>query len=361
MLVDSHMHVFPPMGGPAGHDSVHEHMRYLQHMMANHHQPVHRVGDGSVTTLRTLSKSPDPDLEGLHDVNFRADVNGKFTWTFEGYDYYIQYLPPTLTQLSAPPDLMVSQMEFVGIDRAVLQTGHVYGRLNEFISETIKCYENRFWGLAMVDEWLADSLLQLTTLDHAIVDLGLHGLWFHTGNLTLHDRSETFDDEIFNSFWDRVSELGIPVYLNLAGAPMGQEGYLAELENFSRWRNRYQDIPVVLPHGIPLYRFIDGGKVIIPPRVWNILYSSEVMVELLIPIFQGAIWEYPYFEAQDVVRQYYENLGPDMLVWGSDMPNVERHCTYEQSIDYLSNHCDFIPRHDMASICGDNVAKLFGL
>ena len=142
---------------------------------------------------------------------------------------------------------------------------------------------------------------------------------------------------------------------------MGQEGYLAELENFGKWRNRYPDIPVILPHGIPLYRFIEGGEVTIPSRVWNILYGSEAMVELLIPIFQGSIWEYPYFEAQDVIRQYYENLGPAMLVWGSDMPNLERHCTYKQSIDYLRNYCGFIPHHDMARICGGNVAKLFGL
>ena len=42
------------------------------------------------------------------------------------------------------------------------------------------------------------------------------------------------------------------------------------------------------------------------------------------------------------------------------MPNVERHCTYKQSLDYLRLHCDFIPAEDRAKICGGNVARLFG-
>ena len=34
------------------------------------------------------------------------------------------------------------------------------------------------------------------------------------------------------------------------------------------------------------------------------------------------------------------------------MPNVERHCTYLQCIQYLTNYCDFIPPEDMAKITG---------
>jgi predicted TIM-barrel fold metal-dependent hydrolase len=359
MLIDSHAHVFPAMGGPAGHRSVRDHMRYLQHMMASHHQPVRRADDGSIVRRPTLADSGDPTLDELSDVDFRGGGHGRFTWTVGGVDHYLQYLPPTLTRLSAPPELMVAQMDFVGIGRAVLQTGHVYGRLNRFLSRAVRRYPDRFWGLVLVDEWRVDSPRQRTALDHAIGGLGLHGLWFHTGNLAQHDRSETFDDPVFHPFWDHVSEMRMPVYLNLAGAPSGKEGYLAELANFGRWRRRYPEIPLMLPHGIPLFRFMENGEVRIPPEVWKVLADSNALVEILIPIFQGAIWEYPYVEAQPVVRQYYERLGPDRLGWGSDMPNVERNCTYKQSLDYLRLHCDFIPPADMAKICGNNVATLF--
>jgi predicted TIM-barrel fold metal-dependent hydrolase len=61
------------------------------------------------------------------------------------------------------------------------------------------------------------------------------------------------------------------------------------------------------------------------------------------------------------LRELYRRLGGQRLVWGSDMPNVERHCTYRQSLDYLEQFHDFIPAGDMGQILGGNLATLFGL
>ncbi len=47
MIVDSHAHAFPPMGGPAGHPTTTEHMRYVQHMLMFRHMPVRRMDYGS--------------------------------------------------------------------------------------------------------------------------------------------------------------------------------------------------------------------------------------------------------------------------------------------------------------------------
>ena len=56
MIVDSHAHAFPPMGGPAGHGSARGHTRYMQQMLVSHHQPVRRADDGSVVRRRTLAR-----------------------------------------------------------------------------------------------------------------------------------------------------------------------------------------------------------------------------------------------------------------------------------------------------------------
>jgi len=52
-------------------------------------------------------------------------------------------------------------------------------------------------------------------------------------------------------------------------------------------------------------------------------------------------------------------LGPTKLLWGSDMPNVERNCTYRQSLDYLRKYNDYIPAADMAMILGGNAEKIY--
>ena len=359
MIVDSHAHAFPPMGGPSGHRTTREHMRYVQHLMMFHHQPVRRVDNNSVLSRQTLYDGQDLSLGGLAEVDFRGGGYGRFTWSVEGTDCYKQYLPPTLVRLGAPPDLMVAQMDYVGVDRAVLQAGHIYGRLNRYLATAVERFPTRFWALAMVDEWRVDHSSQVRALDRAINNLGLHGLWFQSSNLALHGRADPVDDPVFYPFWDRVREMRIPVFWFVTSTAPGREPYMAELSAFGRWLRRYLEIPVFFTHGLPLFRFMEDGKVSIPSEVWRTLEASNVVFEVLLPIFQGAVWEYPYVEAQPIIREYYERLGPEKLAWGSDMPNVERHCTYKQSLDYLRLHCDFIPQADMAKICGGNVARLF--
>ena len=72
MIVDSHAHAFPPMGGPSGHRTAREHMRYVQHMLMFHHQPVRRADDGSVISRQTLYDGRDVSLDGLTDVDIRG-------------------------------------------------------------------------------------------------------------------------------------------------------------------------------------------------------------------------------------------------------------------------------------------------
>ena len=150
-----------------------------------------------------------------------------------GEECYLQYLPPTLRNLSAPPELMVAQMDYVGVDRAVLQTGHLYGRLNGYLSEAVRRFPERFWALAMIDEWKADSPSQLRTLERAIDRLGLHGLWFQTSVLEQHGRAEMVDDPAFRPFWDSVRDMGIPVYLNATAAGPGPIRTLRSLRRSS--------------------------------------------------------------------------------------------------------------------------------
>ncbi len=359
MIADSHAHAFPPMGGPSGHSSIAEHMKYVQLTLMFHHQPSLRTTDNVEVPEQMLVTPNEPSIEGLTKVNMRGSDFGKFTWTVDSSDYTKQYLPPSLNQLEAPPELMIAQMDYAGVDKAVLQTGHVYGRLNEYLSEAVKKYPNRFWGLAMVDEWKVDQPSEIYELEHSISDLGLTGLWFQSSNLRQHGRTETLDDPIFFPFWDRVNTLNIPVFWFVTSAFQGKNAYLSELASFTRWLQRYPKIPVVLTHGLLLSRFIENGKVRIPEVAWEPLRAPNVSTEILIPIFQGALWDYPYKEAHPILREYYDRMGAERMMWGSDMPNVERHCTYKQSRDYLSLYCDFITKDDMAKICGGNLRTLF--
>ena len=75
----------------------------------------------------------------------------------------------------------------------------------------------------------------------------------------------------------------------------------------------------------------------------------------------GGRAEYPFVEALDLVHQLHDTFGPRKLVWGSDIPNVERFCSYKQSLDYVRRYCEFLTPREKDLILGDTCAAFYGI
>ena len=96
-------------------------------------------------------------------------------------------------------------------------------------------------------------------------------------------------------------------------------------------------------------------------KIWRLRRPLQnVELEVLFHIMVADM-EYPYSEVRQPLKEIYQELGPEKLLWGSDMPCVERNCTYRQSLDWLSKHCNFIESEDMKLILGGNAAELFNV
>ena len=360
MIIDSHLHMFPPMGGASGHRSRKEHMQFVQREISLHHLPVLRATDSEEVNLeQSLLDGNGYAVDNLTDVSFRGGEFGRLTWTHQGTDYYKQFLPPHATDLSAPVDLMVAQMNHAGIDKAVLHTGHTYGRLNKFLSSAVQKFSDRLWAMALVDEWKAHEQSQIDELDHAIDGLGLSGLWFDTRNIYFKGGPYGIDHPANTPFFNHVRDRNIPIYWNCPSPEPTRESYMETLLTLGRWLDRYPEIPCVLTNGFPFDYFKSPRGIVFPEDFWQVLDAPNLLVEICFPIITGGRMAYPYEELWPIIDQFYQRLGPTKLVWGSDMPNVERFCTYRQCLDYLRLNCDFIPQAEMNLICGDNVAKLF--
>ena len=362
MIIDCHAHVFPYLGGASGYDSVASHMTYFQKEMCTPNPPVRRVRDHAIVEEPTLWDGKDPSVKGLSQVSFRVGRFGRIEWTKDGVDYYIYWMPPSLQEMTAPPELMLAHMDYIGVDKAVLQNGHPYGRLNDYFAQCIQRYPGRFIGLAQVDETKADTPEEMADLHRSVYERGLRGLYYETNAFFLTGYRDHFDDPRFAPFWDEVRRLGLVVFMDLRAVPLPTAAnYLEQIRRLDRWLQRYPEVPTVLPVGFPFRLFREGAGFRVPREVLNVLRHPNLHVEVCYPIYQGRWWEYPYVEAQPLIRELYQEFGPTKLLWGSDMPNVERHCTYAQCLDYLRVHCDFIAPKDMELILGGNVARIFGL
>ena len=88
---------------------------------------------------------------------------------------------------------------------------------------------------------------------------------------------------------------------------------------------------------------------------------DNLQMEIMFPITWGGGWDYPYPEAQELIRGMRDLFGAGKLVWGSDMPNVERFCTYTQSLDYVRRYCPFLSASEKDAVLGRNAAELIGV
>jgi predicted TIM-barrel fold metal-dependent hydrolase len=359
VIVDSHLHIFPFLGGACGFPSRAAHLEYLQFYMVGHGQPVRRLADHSVVENGNLAlyEVSRESSAGLADVDFRVETNGRFVWTQDGEDRYIHFMPPSLQTNESTPEAILAHMAYVGVDVGVLQNAHLYGRLNPEFADAARRFPGKFVGLAEVDETRAHQPDEIASLVRAVREHGLRGLYYANRSFLWDAYRHSFDDRLYDEFWSTVASLDIPVFWELAAVPQGQpERYLDEIDRLVRWQERFPGIRSVLTHGLLPEQILNP-----PDPIERLLRDERIWIEVLFPIYWGRNHVYPYLELRPVLRELHRRVGGERLCWGSDLPNVVRNCTYRQSLDYLERTADFLSGADRDRLLGDNLAELFGL
>ena len=360
-IADCHGHIFPPLAPASGFASRAEHRLYLQWGMHTHRtQPVVRSRDGRTVTGPHLWDPADPAESGrAAGLNFRADGNGRLAWDRDGEQFHIQFLSPGARNMESAAETVIAQMDYVGIKTMILQNDHMYGNLSEFFAAAIARYPGRFIGLAQVEEGRAHQDREIDGLERQTRIDGMSGLYFTLAGFMRSGWTHTYADRSYDDFWNTVDRLSLPVFwVHPAETPWGN--YLEEMKRFAGWLERFPRIRSVMVHGWPTALFEDeNGRIVWPDIIQRIQDEFQVSTELLYPISWGRKHAYPYDRAQDHFRQFYDRFGAAGIVWGSDMPNVERYCTYRQSLDYALLNCGFLSAGERAAVFGGNCLKLF--
>ncbi len=157
--------------------------------------------------------------------------------------------------------------------------------------------------------------------------LGLKGLYY-AHDFSRHGYARNLDHDDFRPFWDRIAGWKFPAFVELSSTPnYDKASYIANLMALDRLMQRYPAMRFVLVMGPPVAHFAGGGRWDFPPEVVAAYKRDNLLIEIMFPITWGGVWDYPYPEAQKLTREMRDMFGASKLVWGSDMPNVERFCT----------------------------------
>jgi predicted TIM-barrel fold metal-dependent hydrolase len=373
VIYDGHAYCFPDQRGDGGFADRAEFQRNLQVGMAGHFQPAWRVRDRAPADSSGLyDASKGLTFDALKDADFRAAGHGRFEWTVDGEHYAKQVMPPSIADMSYPAESLVAEMDYAGVDRALLHRTPYLGIGNDFIADCVRAYPERIQGLAHVEEWLVapEPDASIARLERAIGEQGLSGVQFLTNYLRLYGQTDEWDGPAFRPFWDAVSGMDIPVFFTPSGWVGSQQGadaklrsYLSDLKTLSRWTERYPDVEVVLTHGFNWRLFLDRGTLSVPGEVFDAapVDNPNFSVQLLFGIALGGEFDYPMVEMRPTLEKLGRLIGARRLMWGTDMPMVMRYYTYRQNLELMRGCRDIFDADEMDLVLGGNMERLMGL
>ena len=373
MIIDSHAYCFQPGNHPAGYPTTTEHLAWIQACQGLHHQPAWRVSDRTPAPSDGLGDTNPNDWSTLPDVDFRIDEErGRVVWTISGEDRSKQFYPPNLRHLEYTPHSLIAEMDYAGVDLALLHTNPMLGRDTAFLAECVKLYPDRLRSMAPVDEWriIDDTDQVIAELQQAVSERGLHAIKFNT-RPTYQRSSQPWHDGPYRPFWQAVTALGVPIFFTLgtgpgsaAGASSGSEniqGCLDEQQSLIEWMQRYPDTVCSLTHGFPWRVFLADDGIELPDEIWAPFANPKLSLEVCFPVRIGDLFDFPYREVQPTLEAMLERIGANRLLWGTDMPFQNRFCTYRQSRHWIEKYCDFLSADDLQQIMGGTAQRILQL
>ena len=139
-------------------------------------------------------------------------------------------MPVGMQEIVCPPDFLIAQMTYAGVDHAILQAGGGYGAMNDYNAFAQNQHPGKFTGLLNVDEAHRRSRLEmLAEVDRAVDRLGLKGVYY-SQEFSRHGYERNVDHAAFAPFWEKIVGLELPVFIELSSTPSyDAAGYLGNL------------------------------------------------------------------------------------------------------------------------------------
>lgn len=268
----------------------------------------------------------------------------------------IQVMPPYSRSTTFPPEVLIANMDWAGVDKAVLLQGSFYGERNDEVLAACQQYPDRLTGAAFLDPWSEDprsefdrlfDLLKFPILKIEFSDAtGLHGL--HPG--------VRLDDTALDWLWDELQrrDLNLTFDPGVVGSPSYQT---SALEKIAR---QHPDLTMVVCHlGFPC-RDMDADAELTEQWQQQIALGKLANVWFDISALpHRAEQVYPFPKMAEWIRYALDVVGPEKLLWGTDAPGVTTAGVYPQLLTAYQELLIDLSDSDREMVFGRNAARVY--
>ena len=299
-------------------------------------------GDASQGNNRTRETGQIDNPAAVERQAFRAEQleRQRHNWRL-AFDFPEPETEPRSSEEQA--DRWVAELDKYGIERI----GFVTGRDNDELSRVVQMYPDRFIGFAHHDITRPDAAEEL---ERAVTQLGLKALKLLAPTIPV-----LINDKSLYPVWETCERLGIPVLCHFG--MLGAAGGVSYHPNIS---------PAVLE---PVARDFPTVDFIIPhfgiQHVTDLLFLCWSCPNVNVDSSGSNQWVrwMPYnLTLDDLFRKFYETIGPERILFGSDSSWFPRGF----AIRYLQDQvriCRFMnmPHEHLQLIFGGNAARILNV
>lgn len=238
-----------------------------------------------------------------------------------------QMTPPYIVNGENTAELLLSNMDFAGVNGAVVTQENIDGSQDDYLCGMAEKYGGRIKVCSLYEEGTTPR-----------TD-GFDGIKLCAGRLT--DGNLLHHESVFRL----AAERGKFISIDLA------EGD-AQTEALGRLADKYTDLRIAVGH----FGLVGRGDWMAQIRL---AHRKNVMIES-----GGITWLYndefyPYPTAVKSVRRAIEEVGADKLMWGSDYPRTMTAITYRMSLDFLLFSGE-LTAEEKRLILGENARRFYG-
>ena len=276
-----------------------------------------------------------------------------------GTEAPFQAFAPYGEKVSSPPETLLANMDWAGVDHAILLQNNFYGNQNTAVAAAVRRWPDRFTGAMYLDPWSPGAR---ETFRHwhehlPIVKIATDDRF---GLFALHQNASLADD-CCAWLWPAMEQSGMTLTLDLGG--IGSRSY--ETDVVAAIAGSHPKLKIVICHlAQPTVR--DEKKPRLRRlRLWaeQIALAKRPNVWLDISALPHKVGDepFPWPSSGRWIRQALESVGPKKLLWGTDYPGLLTAGTYPQLLQQMPIHLTGVSSRHLKAILGGNARAAYPL